>query len=941
MAGPAEPAIRESSASSTVSASALHELSPHAVSAGEVADALGVDVESGLAVDEVASRAADFGPNRLPEAHRDGPVVRFLRQFNDVLIYVLLAAAVLTAFLREWADMVVILLVVLIDAIVGFVQEGKAEKALEGIAEMLSPTAAVLRDGTWSSVDAEELVPGDVVRLAAGDRVPADLRLVDATDMSAEESALTGESEPAQKSECQVAADAPLGDRVNMAYASTMVTAGRGLGVVVGTGADTEIGKISTMLAQVDTVETPLARQIAKFSGYLSIAVLVVSLAMIAVGYFAYSNPVDELLLAAVGFAVAAIPEGLPALITITLALGVQKMARRNAITRKLPAVQTLGSVNVICTDKTGTLTRNEMTVTQVVTSSGSYEVDGDGYCPDGEIRPLGPEALAPAADRALTGLGQAVGLANDTTLAAPESHDGAWSIVGEPTEGALAALAAKLSGGSGCGARLAPETGTDGSHPVRLATLPFSSDYKLMAVTAQIVDAAGAEQLVLVKGAPDRLLARSRTQLAADGSLEELDQMRWKAQIEELSGKGLRVLAAARRPAGAGDTEELTIDTLGAELTFLGLAGIVDPPRAEATDAVARCQDAGIVVKMITGDHAGTATAIAAQMGIDDRGTAVTGPELEAADEAEFARLAIENNVFARTSPEHKIRIVQALQDSGQVVAMTGDGVNDAPALRRADIGVAMGIKGTEVTKEAADLVLADDNFATIEQAVEHGRRIYDNLRKAIVFLLPTNGAQSLVILLAVLFGALLPLTPLQILWVNMVTAVTLAFAFAFEPAEDGIMERAPRGHDEVLIGARHILEIVVASVLIAGLSMGAFAVMVSRGYGIEYARTVATTVLVVTQTFYLFNVKTLEGSSLHRRVFTNNRAAWVVCGALIGLQLLFVYLPLMHGLFDTAPIGGVHLVYIVGLGVGTFIVIEIAKALIYRVGRTPPVRT
>lgn len=917
---------------------AIDDVLPHARSESDVVDRFGVDRTSGLSGTDAAERLRSHGTNKLPEPKRDSAVVRFFKQFNDVLIYVLIAAAMLTAFLREWPDTIVIATVVLINAIIGYVQEGKAEKALEGIANMLSPTAAVLRSGSWTSVDADELVPGDIVRLAAGDRVPADLRLLEAANLTIEESALTGESVPADKAIGTVEADAPLGDRTNMAYSTTMVAAGGGIGVVVGTGSETEIGKISAMLSSVRSVETPLTRQIARFSGYLSIAVLVMSLVMIAVGYLAYSDPLDELLLAAVGFAVAAIPEGLPALITITLALGVQKMATRNAITRKLPAVQTLGSVNVICTDKTGTLTRNEMIVTQVVTAGSAYNVDGVGYSPEGEItvRDSGGPAQHDAATPLLR-IGEAFGLANDTTLTSPASTGAdSWGIVGEPTEGALKALAEKVHAQFGSAdAERREESSEAGRHPERLATLPFSSEYKLMAVTAQVERGpAGGEQVVLVKGAPDRLLDRSTTQLMRDGQTEALDRGHWERQMDELSGQGLRVLAAATRPARDGDCEELTLDGLGEELTFLGLAGIVDPPRAEAVEAVALCQDAGIEVKMITGDHAGTASAIAAEMGIDDSGRAISGPELENVSDAELADLAREHNVFARTSPEHKIRIVRALQSSRQVVAMTGDGVNDAPALRRADIGVAMGIKGTEVTKEAADLVLADDNFATIERAVEHGRRIYDNLRKAIVFLLPTNGAQSLVILIAVLFGALLPLSPLQVLWVNMVTAVTLAFAFAFEPAEDDIMHRAPRGHTEPIIGIRNVVQIALVSILIAALTKLAFDVTLNAGHSLEYARTVATTVLAVTQLFYLFNVKALESSSLRPGVLANNRAVWVVCGALAVLQLLFVYTPLLHDVFDTASISGLHLLYIVGVGLATFMIVEVLKAIVYRVG-------
>lgn len=887
---------------------------PHALSVQEVQEQLRVNPDSGLESTQVDERRAQVGPNKLPDPARDNVVVRFLKHFNDVLIYVLLAAAVLTAVLQEWVDTVVILLVVIINAVIGFVQEGRAEKALEGIREMLSANASVKRDGSWTTVEAEILVPGDIVRLSAGDKVPADIRLVDAANMTAEESALTGESVPAEKSTAAVEADAALGDRSSLLFSGSMVASGAGTGVVVATGEQAEIGRINQMMSEVETLETPLTRQIATFSKWLSLGVLVVSLALILVGWLVHGTDLLELLLAAVGFAVAAIPEGLPALITITLALGVQTMAKQNAITRKLPAVQTLGSVTTICSDKTGTLTRNEMTVVRGMVGDLEFEVSGTGYEPVGFV--TARETELDLSHPGLLPLVQAMGSVNDADLV--EDEDG-WQIVGEPTDGALRAFAAKLD--------------LDAGSINRQATLPFSSEHKFMAAALELPDQDHAS--VLVKGAPDVLLGRSTSQIDADGADQDVDTAAWEQRIEDLSNQGLRVLAAARRRAESPDSEEITPESLGEQLQFLGIVGIVDPPREEAITAVKTCQDAGIAVKMITGDHAGTATAIARQMGIDDGSGAVTGVQLEQADDDELVELARKHDVFARTSPEHKLRLVKALQSRGEVVAMTGDGVNDAPALRRADVGVAMGIKGTEVTKESAEVVLGDDNFSTIETAVEEGRRIYDNLRKAIVFLLPTNGAQSLVILFAVFLGWTLPLTPWQILWVNMVTGVTLAFAFAFEPAEDGIMQRKPAAAKEPIVQLRHIIQIAVASVAISGATMGVFYWRLESGDSLESARTVATTVLVVAQVFYLFNVKALESSSFRPATFLNNKVAWLVVGILTGLQLMFVYWSVFHEAFGTSDLQLNEIVITAAAGVVIFLVIELAKLVIYGVGR------
>ncbi|WP_202912229.1 HAD-IC family P-type ATPase [Nesterenkonia muleiensis] len=893
----------------------LHHLTDaHAISADDVLSEYQADLSDGLSAAEAQKRLDEHGPNELPAAKKDSALLRFLRHLNDVLIYVLLGAAALTAVLRHWVDTIVILAVVVVNATVGFLQEGRAERALEGIRDMLSPSATALREGTWRKIAAAELVPGDLVRLRAGDKVPADLRLNEAHELTIEESALTGESVPAAKDTAPTEAAASLGDRSGMAFSGTMISSGAGTGVVVATGSNTEIGRINTMMSEVESLQTPLTRQIATFGRWLTLGVVVMTVVLVLAGWLLHGTDIMELLQAAASFAVAAIPEGLPALITITLALGVQAMARRSAITRRLPAVQTLGSVTTICSDKTGTLTKNEMTVERVITAGEEFTVTGTGYAPEGEVVDE-DEATVGLEHVALRRLTEALSIANDTHLV---HHEGRWGISGEPTEGALQSLAGKI--------------GADPSASQRLATLPFSSENKLMGTVADV----GGASRVLVKGAPDRLLARSASQLDSEGGQGSLNHAYWEERIEQLSAEGLRVLAAAERAAGEADAERLTLEDLGEELTFLGVVGIVDPPREAAVDAIEVCHTAGIQVKMITGDHLGTATAIARQMGLDSGSGAVSGAQLEEADDDELAELAVAHNVFARTSPEHKLRLVKALQAKGEVVAMTGDGVNDAPALRRADVGVAMGVKGTEVTKESAEIVLADDNFTTIEHAVEEGRRIYDNLRKAIIFLLPTNGAQSAVVLFAVALGWTLPLTPLQVLWANMVTAVTLAFAFAFEPAEQGLMQRRPRDPSTGIVNLRHIVQIGLVSLLIAAATMGMFLWRTAAGDDLDTARTLATTVLVVCQAFYLFNVKALESTSLKFAPLFNNRVAWYCVVGLTALQLLFIYAPPLQQLFESSPLSFEHLVMVTGAGAAVFFIIELLKLGFYSVERT-----
>lgn len=877
--------------------------------------------DAGLTTDQAQIRLAEVGPNRLAPPARTPWWRRVLSQFDDILIYILLVAAVLKAIVGDWIDFTVILAVAVINAAIGLIQEGRAEKALDGIRGMLSVHAQVRRDGAWAQIDADDLVPGDVVRVRSGDRVPADLRLLTGVNLRVDESALTGESVPASKSTDPVPADAGVGDRSSMLFSGTLVSAGTGTGVVVETGETTEIGRIQTLISEVDSLETPLSRTLDAFGKKLAVLILVMAVVMVVIGRVFHGFETPELVSAAIGFAVAAVPEGLPALVTITLALGVQQMARRRAITRRLPAVETLGSVTTICSDKTGTLTKNEMTARSVRTAGHEYAVTGIGYAPDGEVSLDGsPAVLAEHPDLRL--LAEVMMLCNDARIVHEPGGEGdGWRLVGEPTEGALRTLGMKA--------------GLDPAGWRRVALVPFESENKYMATLSEDPD-GGLH--VLVKGAPDRVLERCTTQTGPDGRPEPLDRDFWSAQIDEIGAQGLRVLAAARTSADAGRTT-LSLDDLDTGLELVGLVGIVDPPRPEAIEAIAQCQDAGITVKMITGDHSGTALAIAREMGIVRAGTddgredtaprVLTGAELEAMSTEELRAVVRDVDVYARTSPEHKIRIVSALQSHGEVVAMTGDGVNDAPALTQADVGVAMGIKGTEATKEAAEVVLADDNFATIERAVEEGRRIYDNLRKSVLFLLPTNGAQSLVILVAVLLGWALPLQPVQVLWINMVTAVTLSLALANERAEPDVMARSPRDAKASILTPAYLRRILLVSVLIGGATMAVYFFERDQGMSVAESQTTAVTMLALGQLAYLFNCRFLDRSSITFAVLQGNRAIWYSAGSLLALQAVFVYAPFMHSWFGSAPIGLREWGVTLGLAIAVFLLVEAAKAL------------
>jgi len=864
----------------------------HGCPVAETAAEFVTDLDRGLTASDAAERLARFGPNRVTQRKRTGPLMRFLLQFHQPLIYILIAAAAVTAALGEWVDSSVIFGVVLVNVVVGFIQESRAESAIESLMTMMTTQAVVLRDGSPLTVPSADLVPGDIVLLQSGDKVPADLRLFVSRELQVDESALTGESVPVAKHVDVVPSDTVLADRGNMAYAGTLVTFGQGRGVVIATGDRTETGRISGLIAEAVEISTPLTKKIAHFSRVLLVVILAVSAAMFFAGW-AMGHSALEMFMAAVALAVSAIPEGLPAAVTITLAIGVKRMADVHAIIRKLPAVETLGSTTVICSDKTGTLTENQMTVQRVWAGGEFFELTGGGYTPEGDILADGAPAEPPSYPAMMECLRAGL-LCNDSRLVQKE---GRWTIEGDPTEGALIVSAAKAG----------LKEDEVAARP-RIDVIPFESERAFMATLHG--PGEGSSPVAYVKGAVEKVLDQCARGLTQDGSAADLDREAVLGAAESMAKEGLRVLAFARRelPAGRGSLDPAADVT---DLTFLGLQGMIDPPREEAKQAIAACKTAGVAVKMITGDHAVTATAIAGQLGLTDPGTeadrrvTVTGRELQDLSDAEMVEVAGRARVFARVAPEQKLRLVEALQAKGHVVAMTGDGVNDAPALKQADIGVAMGITGTEVAKEAADMVLTDDNFATIEAAVEEGRRIFDNLTKFFVWTLPTNGGEALVIMASVVAGTgvALPVLPVQILWINMTTAVLLGLMLAFEAKEADVMMRPPREPDSPILTGVLIQRIILVSVLML---IGVFALFLLKkqaGADLAEARTVAVNLIVMIELFYLFNCRSLRHSMRSLGMFTN---PWVLGGsaAMIALQLLFTYNPWMNALFHSAPL-------------------------------------
>jgi magnesium-transporting ATPase (P-type) len=869
--------------------------------------------QNGLLDTDAKLRVEKYGLNSLPVSKKKSVFLRFLAQFHNVLIYVLVLSAVFTIFLDHLLDTFVILAVVFVNALIGFIQEGKAESAMSALRQMLAPRAFVLRDGKRRTVQGEDLVPGDVVILEAGDKVPADIRLFSATRLQCQEALLTGESLPVDKHTNPAKELAPIGERYSMAFSGTLVTSGQGRGIVVATGPDTEIGNISRMISQVETLSTPLVEQMDTFAKWLTLFILGIAGLLLLHGIIFHDRLFQELFMIVVGLSVAAIPEGLPAVLNITLAIGVQAMAKRNAIVRRLPAIETLGSVSVICTDKTGTLTRNEMVIVNCITAEHKFEVTGIGYEPKGELILDGNNINAESISL-LRHLGQVAFLCNDASIALKDSS---WNVEGDPMEGALLAFAAKA------GINLDQEK----THWLKRDTIPFDPTQRYMATLH-----SNETGFVAVKGAPEKILKLCTTQAYSESDPKPLDKIYWTDHADRLAQNGQRVLALAYKKTNSSHLDETLVQD---GLIFLGLVAFVDPPREETIQAIKECHTAGIHVKMITGDHPGTAAAIGKQIGLSQTDSVLTGENIDALNDEALAERLFSTDIFARTSPEHKLRIVKALQAQGLSVAMTGDGVNDAPALKRADVGIAMGLKGSEAAKEASEIVLADDHFASIVAAVKEGRTVYDNIKKVISWTLPTNAGEALTILLALLLGSTLPLTTLQILWINMVTGVTLGLALAFEPTDEHAMHRPPRHRSEPILSPELIWHIFFVGILFILGVFGIFSYALSKGYSIDYARTMSVNTLVVMEMFHLFFIRNMHEKVLTWQKARGTKIIWTCVLTIVIAQFLFTYQSSLQMIFQTTNIAFLDGGLIVGVGVLFFIVIEAEKQIRLRYAR------
>ena len=893
----------------------------HGQAVAEVVGRLHTDPRRGLTIEEAARRLAQHGPNRLPPPARRSVWVRFLLQFHNVLIYMMLGSAVVAGLLSHWIDAAVLFAAVVVNAVIGFIQEGKAEEALDAIRNLLSLRTTAIRQGERIQIAAEDLVQGDLVTLASGDKIPADLRVVGAKSLFVNEAILTGESAVVEKTPAAVPYEAPLGDRRCLLYSGTLVSSGQGTGIVVATASRTELGRISVMLEDVQEMTTPLVRQMAAFSRWLATAIGLIAVSTFFIGVLWRGHSADDMFMMVVALAASSIPEGLPAIMTITLALGVRRMATRNAIVRRLPAVETLGSVTVICSDKTGTLTKNEMTVQSVLTGTLAFDVSGAGYVPEGGLHRDGA-VVSPGDYPEIRDLARAGVLCNDASL---RQVNGTWQVEGDPTEGALCTLAVKVG--------LDP-LGERENRP-RVDAIPFESEHRFMATLNH--DHEG-NRYIYLKGAPERLFGMCTTYRAE--SLEiPMDRTLWDERVHATAGQGMRTLAIAMKRVPATQLD-LRFEDVEGGCTLLGLLGIIDPPREEATAAVADCASAGIRVKMITGDHAETARAIGARLGIGQDKPAMTGSQIEQLDDEQL-RLAVSDlDVFARTSPAHKLRLVGALQASGQIVAMTGDGVNDAPALKRADVGVAMGLKGTDAAKEVADVVLADDNFATISGAVREGRGIYDSIRKFILFMLPTNGGEALVVTAAILFEWTLPLTAAQVLWINMVTSSTLGLALAFEPPESDVMARPPRDPRAPLLSWFFVWRLTMVSALMMTGALGLFLWELDRGAGIERARTIAVSAVVMAEMWYLLNSRYILRPVFSREGLFGNSYVWMVIGVCALLQLAYVHTAPLQAVFHSTDLSPAEWGRVLLVGLFVFTIAETEKAIIRRVSRqqAPP---
>jgi cation-transporting P-type ATPase F len=889
----------------------------HSLPVEGVLDKIKTDPEAGLSSDAVEARRKSLGANQLTPKKQTPLWLRFLVQFHQPLIYILLIATAVTLLLQEWVDASVIFGVVIVNALIGFIQESKALKALDALSRSMTAHATVVRNGKEEKVSSVDLVPGDIVIVSSGDKVPADIRLLKSRDLYVNESALTGESVPAEKNTEKLDSETSLADRSNMIYASTFITHGQARGVVAATGDSTETGRISELISAADVLQTPLTKKIAHFSHLLLYGIIALAGATFLVGVLR-GNSFTDMFMAAVALAVGAIPEGLPATVTITLAIGVSRMAKRHAIIRKLPAVETLGSASVICSDKTGTLTENQMTVQQILSGDNIYRVSGSGYSEDGEITLKDRESGSD--HNALKECLRAGSLCNDSRVV---EKDGIFTVEGDPTEGALIVSAKK--------ARSIIKD--DIQKLNRIDSLPFESQYQYMATLNK---GDGGKRFVYLKGSIEKVLSLCENQLFDGNNIKAVSREGIQQAADSMASSGLRVLAFARMDVDS-NTKSLNRENIKKSFIFLGLQGMIDPPRKEAIEAVKTCYKAGIQVKMITGDHLLTAKAIAKKLGFKAQSSdgsaeeellAVSGEELEKLSDDELKNTADKASVFARVTPEQKLRLVKALQARGYVTAMTGDGVNDAPALKQANIGVAMGRSGTEVAKEAADMILVDDNFASIEGAVEEGRCVFDNLRKFIVWTIPTNLGEALAILVAVFIGSVLPIVPVQILWVNMTAAICLGLMLAFEPKEPDIMSRPPID-PKIPIMTRSLLlrTLFVGALLTLGV-FGLFMYETHIGATLEQARTVAVNVIIFGELFYLFNCRSLTRSMFAVGIFSNK---WIIVGVsgMIMLQVLFTYMPFMNRFFQSAPIDIYSWMRILAAGFALYVIVGIQKRI------------
>ena len=889
----------------------LNDSNWYKVSTTETLHRLNSDKNVGLSEEDVSFRRSKYGKNNLTESKKESKLVRFLKQFNNSVIYILLVAGVLTLFMGHISDTVVIGIVVLVNALIGYIQENKAESAISKMKQMLVVNATVIRNSQRLDIDAGDLVPGDIVYLEAGDNVPADIRILEANNLKIQESVLTGESDSVQKDKQTLIGTLTVADQTNMAFASTSITNGDMTGVVVATGDYTQIGKINKSINDVKQEKTPLIISINNLGKYISYAIVLVAVLLFGFGVLFDIYEIPTLLLSIVTMVVGSIPEGLPAITSVILAIGVQNMARKNSIVKNLPSVETLGSVNIIATDKTGTLTKNEMTIKDIVTKHHNYIVTGDGYSPEGEIfeskgkqdllinkssEKISSKLKIEGDLKKLILIGA---LANDAKL---NQENDKWVINGEPTDGCFLTLCKKAN--------------LDTSNFIEIDKIPFDSDFKYM---AKIVDLENSRYLV-VKGAPDKLIDVIKK------SNNKFDDIYWQNEVSKLAKKGKRVVAVAYKNLSK-DITKIQHELLDNDLNLVGLVGILDPPKESVIDAILQARNAGVKVKMITGDHPETAVQIARQIKLSDENRVITGSQLDKLTDSELNSVIKDYDIFARATPENKLRIVKAYQSNNLITAMTGDGVNDAPALKQADIGISMGIKGTDVAKESSDMVLADDNFSTIVDAIKEGRRVYDNIKKTIKFLLPTSIAEGLIVLISIILNNPLPLEPVQLLWINMVSAITISFAFVFEPAENDIMNKNPRKKSDSIIKSQDTIRILYVATMIAGLGLIISQHLTSLGISQNIVSTVTLNIVVFCKIFYLFNIRT-DHSAISKNLFIN-KVAFLVVGILISLQMAITYMPQMHIIFRTASLQITDWLYPFYCGLILFSIVEIEKFL------------